>query len=79
MPSQDFFLKGSLSGTLILESAVEAKTDINFSAWLLHFGQKAGLLAWLMGRITSKTSRHLGQKYSYIAISVPPFLRIFVL
>jgi hypothetical protein len=51
-------LKASLSGPLTLESAVEEKTDGSFSPRAQHLGQFANLFDLLIGRLTSKTSRH---------------------
>jgi hypothetical protein len=57
-------LNAPLSGTLMLLPAVEAKTDGNLFAWTLHLGQAAGSSDLLIGRVTSKTFRHFGHKYS---------------
>ena len=42
----------------------QAKPDITLPAWLWHSEHDAPSLAWLMGRISSNFTSHLGQKYS---------------
>jgi hypothetical protein len=61
------FLKGSPAACM--ESPVfEPKLDISFCALEPHFGHFAGFFASLIGRINSNSFRHLGQRYSYVAI-----------
>ena len=47
---------------------LEPKLDINFSALEPHFGHFADFSASLIGRISSNSLPHLGQRYSYIAL-----------
>ncbi|OGO01854.1 MAG: hypothetical protein A2Y72_05620 [Chloroflexi bacterium RBG_13_53_26] len=62
------FLNG-FNGDCIESPVLEANPEISFGDLEPHLGQLAGLSPSLMGRINSNSFRHLGQRYSYIAIS----------